>query len=65
MSNRIEHHTRFVKMLNEEDGIFPGLSTDWLMQTNSGEHLILDLTEDAQGYIGTYNIGVNAHQSER
>jgi protocatechuate 3,4-dioxygenase beta subunit len=54
-----------VNMLNEEDGIFAGPSTDGLVQTNSGEYLMLNLTEDAQGYIGTFNIGVNANQSER
>jgi protocatechuate 3,4-dioxygenase beta subunit len=53
-----------IKTLNEEDGIFSGPSTDGLVQTNSGEHLMLNLTEDAQGYIGTFNIGVNANQSK-
>jgi protocatechuate 3,4-dioxygenase beta subunit len=53
-----------IKMLNEEDGIFAGPSTDGLVQTNSGEHLMLNLTEDVQGYIGTFNIGVNANRSE-
>jgi protocatechuate 3,4-dioxygenase beta subunit len=50
-----------VEMLNQEDGIYTGPSTDGLIQTNSGEHLMLNLTDDKQeGYIGAFNIGVNA-----
>jgi hypothetical protein len=48
-------------MLNEEDGIYAGPSTDGLVQTNTGKHLMLDLTKDQRGgYTGTFNIGVNA-----
>jgi protocatechuate 3,4-dioxygenase beta subunit len=55
-----------VEMLNEEDGIYTGPSTDGLIQTNSGDHLMLNLTNDQQeGYIGTFNIGVNATRSEK
>jgi hypothetical protein len=52
-----------VNMLNEEDGIFTGPSTDGLVQANAGKHLMLNLTKDQQGgYIGNFNIGVNATQ---
>jgi protocatechuate 3,4-dioxygenase beta subunit len=50
-----------VNMLNEEDGIYAGPSTDGLVQTNAGKFLMLNLTQDQQGnYIGNFNIGVNA-----
>jgi protocatechuate 3,4-dioxygenase beta subunit len=50
-----------VNMLNEEDGIYAGPSTDGLVQTNAGNHLMLNLTQDQQrNYIGNFNIGVNA-----
>lgn len=50
-----------VAMLNEEDGIYAGPSTDGLIQANAGKYLMLDLSEDPKGgYIGTFNIGINA-----
>lgn len=50
-----------VAMLNEEDGIYTGPSTDGLVQANAGKYLMLNLSEDPNGgYIGTFNIGVNA-----
>jgi protocatechuate 3,4-dioxygenase beta subunit len=50
-----------VAMLNEEDGIYAGPSTDGLIQANAGKYLMLNLSEDPNGgYIGTFNIGVNA-----
>jgi protocatechuate 3,4-dioxygenase beta subunit len=50
-----------VAMLNEEDGIYAGLSTDGLIQANAGKYLMLNLSENLNGgYIGTFNIGVNA-----
>jgi protocatechuate 3,4-dioxygenase beta subunit len=50
-----------VAMLNEEDGIYTGPSTDGMVQTNAGKYLMLNLAEDGQGgYVGTFNIGVNA-----
>jgi protocatechuate 3,4-dioxygenase beta subunit len=50
-----------VAMLNEEDGIYAGPSTDGLVQANAGKYLMLNLSEDPNGgYIGTFNIGVNA-----
>jgi protocatechuate 3,4-dioxygenase beta subunit len=50
-----------VAMLNEEDGIYTGPSTDGLIQANAGKYLMLNLSEDPNGgYIGTFNMGVNA-----
>lgn len=53
-----------VTTLNEEDGIYAGPSTDGLVLINAGEPLMLNLTDDQQGgYVGTFNIGVNATRS--
>ncbi|MGI0042634.1 MAG: hypothetical protein ACRD47_02895 [Nitrososphaeraceae archaeon] len=53
-----------VDMINEEDRIYTGPSTDGLIQTNAGKHLMLNLTNyQLGGYIGTFNIGVKATQS--
>lgn len=54
-----------VEQVNEEDMIFSGPSTDGLVKSNSGERLMLNLTRDTQGYIGTFNIVVNTNQSEQ
>jgi protocatechuate 3,4-dioxygenase beta subunit len=54
-----------VELTNEEDMIFRGPSTDGLVEANSGEHLMLNLTKDTQGYTGTFNIVINANQSEQ
>ena len=35
-----------VAMLNEEDGIYAGPSTDGLVQANAGKYLMLNLSED-------------------
>jgi hypothetical protein len=53
-------------MTNEEDGIYTGPSTDGLIQSNTGQHLMLNLTQgqDGQGYIGTFNVVVNANQTQ-
>src|ERR687892_867043 len=51
---------------NEEDIIFAGPSTDGLIQSNAGEHLMLNMThdeEEGQGYIGTFNVVVDANQT--
>jgi protocatechuate 3,4-dioxygenase beta subunit len=54
-----------VPMTNEEDFIYTGPSTDGLIRDNTGQHLMLDIKEDDQGYIGTFNVGVNTtHPSE-
>jgi protocatechuate 3,4-dioxygenase beta subunit len=50
---------------NEEDGIYTGASTDGLIQSNTGEHLMLNMTraeeEEGQGYLGRFNVVVNAN----
>ncbi|MER5176012.1 MAG: hypothetical protein ABJB76_02735 [Candidatus Nitrosocosmicus sp.] len=48
---------------NEQDGIYTGPSTDGLIQSNTGQHLMLNLTKDKQGFTGTFNIIVNASKS--
>ena len=52
-------------MTNEQDGIYTGSSTDKLVQSNAGQHLMLNLTKDKQGYTGTFNIIVNAPVSDK
>jgi protocatechuate 3,4-dioxygenase beta subunit len=50
---------------NEQDGIYTGASTDGLVQSNSGKHLMLNLTREGQqlSYLGTFNIVLNSGQS--
>jgi protocatechuate 3,4-dioxygenase beta subunit len=48
-----------VDLKNEEDFIYTGPSTDGLIKNNTGKHLMINLKDDGQGYIGTFNIGVN------
>ncbi len=43
-------------MMNEQDGIYAGPSTDGLFQSNSGKHLMVNITKEGQSYIGTFNI---------
>ena len=52
-------------MTNEEDGIYTGPSTDGLIPSNAGEHLMLNMTHDdeGQGYIGTFNVVVDANRT--
>ncbi len=51
-------------MTNEEDGIYTGPSTDGLIQSNAGEHLMLSMTqEEGQRYLGTFNVVVNANHT--
>jgi protocatechuate 3,4-dioxygenase beta subunit len=46
---------------NDEDSIYNGPSTDGTVQTNSGSHLLLNLSRDGnQGYVGRFNVGVEA-----
>jgi protocatechuate 3,4-dioxygenase beta subunit len=51
-------------MTNEQDGIYAGPSTDGLIQSNTGKHLMVNLTKgEGQSYIGIFNIVLNAtHQ---
>ena len=53
-----------VPMTNEEDFIYTGPSTDGLIQNNTGQHLMLNVKEDDQGYVGTFNVGLNATRSK-
>jgi protocatechuate 3,4-dioxygenase beta subunit len=48
-------------MTNEQDGIYTGASTDQLVQSNTGKHLMLNLTKQGQqqSYLGTFNIVLN------
>ena len=52
-----------VPMTNEEDFIYLGPSNDGLIQNNTGQHLMLNVEDDEQGYVGTFNVGVNATRS--
>jgi protocatechuate 3,4-dioxygenase beta subunit len=52
-----------VDVTNEGDFIYTGPSSGGLVKTNTGQHLMLKLNKDKQGYIGTFNIGLNANQS--
>jgi hypothetical protein len=54
-----------VELTNEEDMIFRGPSIDGLVDANSGEQLMLNLTKDTQDYIGIFNIVIKANQSEQ
>ena len=52
---------------NEEDIIYTGPSTDHLVQSNAGKHLMLNLTREGGGgqpYLGTFNIILNSTQHE-
>lgn len=46
----------------QQSGIYTGPSTDGMLQSNTGTHLMLDLTKDEQGYVGTYNVAIDAEQ---
>jgi protocatechuate 3,4-dioxygenase beta subunit len=52
-----------VDLTNEEDFIYTGPSIDGLIQSNTGKHLMLNLKDERDGYIGTFIIGLNATQS--
>jgi hypothetical protein len=47
-------------MTNEQDGIYTGASTDHLVQSNTGKHMMPDLTKERQSYIGSFNIVLNS-----
>lgn len=52
-------------MTNEQDGIYAGPSTDGLIQSNTGKHLMVNLTKgEGQSYIGTFNIVLNTTQAK-
>jgi len=45
---------------NEEDIVYSRGSADGLVQRDSGERLIINLTKDESTYVGTFNIVLNA-----
>jgi hypothetical protein len=47
---------------NNEDGIYTGPSTDGLISSGTGTHLMLNLTKEKLGYLGTFNVVVNSGQ---
>ena len=51
-------------MTNEQDGIYAGPSTDGLVQSNTGKHLMVNLTKEGQSYVGTFNIVLNANHQK-
>ncbi len=44
---------------DNEDGIYTGPSTDGTMQSDTGAHLMPNMTKDGNGYLGTFNVGIN------
>jgi len=44
---------------NEEDMIYSGASTDGMVQTNSGEKLMVNITKQGEYYLGTFDIVLN------
>jgi protocatechuate 3,4-dioxygenase beta subunit len=49
-----------VPMTNEQDFIFMGPSTDGLIKNNTGNHLMLNISQSDRGYNGIFNVGLNA-----
>jgi protocatechuate 3,4-dioxygenase beta subunit len=45
---------------NEKDMIYSGTSTDGLIQKNSGEQLMVNITKQGASYLGTFDIVLNA-----
>jgi protocatechuate 3,4-dioxygenase beta subunit len=45
---------------NEEDMIYSGASADGLIQKNSGEQLMVNITKQGASYLGTFDIVLNA-----
>jgi hypothetical protein len=52
-----------VPMTNEGDFIYTRPSGDGLIQNNAGQHLMLNIKEDLNGYMEIFNVGVNATRS--
>ena len=48
-----------VPMTNEQDFIFTGPSTDGLIKNNTGNHLMLNVSQSDGGYNGIFNVGLN------
>ena len=55
------------EVTNEGDMIYKGASSDGLVQSNTGERLMLNLTkdDDEQSYLGMFNIVLNSGQSRQ
>jgi hypothetical protein len=49
-----------VQLTNIQDMIYTGLSTDGLIKSDTGEHLMLNLVKNKPGYTGTFDIILNA-----
>lgn len=49
-----------VKTTNEQDMIYTGASADGLIQKNSGEQLMVNLTKQGASYLGTFNVVLNS-----
>lgn len=49
-----------VKTTNEKDMIYTGASADGLIQKNSGEQLMVNLTKQGASYLGTFNVVLNS-----
>jgi protocatechuate 3,4-dioxygenase beta subunit len=53
-------------MTNEQDGIYTGPSTDQLVQSNTGKHLMVNLSKEGrQSYLGIFNIVLKASQKSK
>jgi hypothetical protein len=50
-------------MTNEQDFIYNGPSTDGLIKSNTGNHLLLNVSKSDDGYSGVFNIGLNASRN--
>jgi protocatechuate 3,4-dioxygenase beta subunit len=50
------------QITNEDDIVYSQGSVDGLVDRNSGERLIVNLTKDSVGYVGEFNIVLNAHK---
>ncbi|MGN6615181.1 MAG: hypothetical protein ACTHKC_09065 [Candidatus Nitrosocosmicus sp.] len=49
-----------VPLTNSQDLIYAGPSTDGLVKSDTGEHLMLNLVKNKSGYIGTFDIILNS-----
>jgi hypothetical protein len=51
---------------NEQDGIYTGVSTDQLVQSNTGKHLMANLSKEGRrSYLSMFNIVLNASQKSK
>ena len=52
-----------VPITNAQDMIYAGPSTDGLVKSGAGKHLMLNVVKYKQGYSGTFNIILNVPNS--